>query len=66
MIAWCEIDQEIPDNAKRKWRRCKCAVAISSNGVCHGYSRSVDDDEPCDICKACDRLIVAQGIGGDL
>ena len=63
MIAWREVGQGIQENIKREWRRYKCTAAISSDGTCHGYSDSFNDDEPCYICKACDRLAYGRESG---
>ena len=30
--------------------------------TCEGYSQNESDDEPCDICKSCDRLRNGLGI----
>lgn len=62
MIAWKDLFPTI-ERFKRDWRRDKCATAMLDDGTCHGYARAVDDDEPCEVCKACDRLSRDQGIG---
>ena len=56
MIHWKDIDQPMTDKEKRKWKRNMCAAALWGNGRCEGYSGSADDDEPCEVCKACDKL----------
>jgi hypothetical protein len=58
MIRWSDIeprDEEPSDAEKRWWRRNMCECADWRGGLCGGYANG-DDDEPCEICKACDRL----------
>ena len=56
MIRWKELDAPVAEPDQRRWRRNLCAALPSQpDGTCLGYANNVDD-EPCDICKVCDRL----------
>lgn len=56
MIRWSELDIPINQSLQRRWRMEFCPYAIRvSDGTCLGLDNG-DDDEPCEICKACDKL----------
>lgn len=59
MIHWSRLDKEHPPRWRRLWRRCRCK-RLREGGACMGVSRTVDDDEPDDICKACDEFAGAR------
>jgi hypothetical protein len=63
MIRWKDVGTEYTNAQRARWRRrvCEWELRVDGNaeGTCMGVSRG-DDDEPHNICKACDRLI-----GGD-
>jgi 7-cyano-7-deazaguanine synthase in queuosine biosynthesis len=44
-------DIELTGTEMRWWRRNMCEYADWRDGFCGGYR---DDDELCDMCKACD------------
>lgn len=55
MIRWKEHGIDWPHPRRERWRRSVCRLEIRRDGTCMGVARW-DDDEPHDICKACDRL----------
>ena len=61
MIHWKEVQQLMAKKERERWRRAMCGSAMWDNGRCEGYSGSVDDDEPCEVCKACDKLEIEVG-----
>ena len=52
MIHWSQLEHQMTLKEQRIWRREMCA----KSETCDGYSRSEFDDEPCDVCKVCDKL----------
>lgn len=56
MIHWKEVEPPMTRGEQRRWLRTMCKPAALDNGLCEGYSRRADDDEPCEVCKACDKL----------
>ena len=58
MIRWSELDISINQSLQRRWRREYCPYATKGpDGTCLGLDNG-EDDEPCDICKVCDRLVI--------
>ncbi len=56
MIRWSELAEPIDQSSQRRWRRDCCPYARREpDGTCLGLD-NYEDDKPCDICKACDRL----------
>ena len=48
---------EVAPAVRRRWIRYACPDAQkNADGSCLGLSRSEDDDEPHEICKACTKL----------
>lgn len=42
-----------------------CGSAMWDNGRCEGYSLGPYDDEPCEVCKSCDKLGIEVGYDKD-
>lgn len=61
MIRWKDIDPPMSVREQGRWRRSMCHAATQANGLCMGYARSDHDDEPCEVCKACDKLGIEVG-----
>lgn len=60
MIRWSAFDQPTPEAIKRAWQEHWCPAAERlSDGSCLGYAALQDDDEPCEVCKACDKLRIS-------
>ena len=56
MIRWSELDAPIDQSLQRRWRSEFCSYATKEpDGTCLGLDNG-EDDEPCDICKVCDKL----------
>lgn len=58
MIRWTELKSYgvvMPDTERRRWIRTMCRNAYKHDGLCDGYADG-NDDEPCEICKVCDKL----------
>lgn len=56
MIHWKNLDCKYSDSYKAAFRQECCKYARKHpDGTCDGYGRSPGDDEPCSICKECDR-----------
>ena len=56
MIRWGELDTPIDQSSRRRWRRDFCSYAMREpDGTCLGLGDG-EDDEPCSICKVCDKL----------
>lgn len=56
MIHWKNLDREYSGRFKAWFRREWCDfVPKDADGMCDGVGRSPDDDEPCDVCKVCDK-----------
>jgi hypothetical protein len=56
MIRWQELDTPVSKSSQRRWRRDCCPYARREpDGTCLGLDNG-EDDEPCDICKVCDKL----------
>lgn len=60
MIHWKEFGLDYSEAFKARWRRYRCEYANRDKVECMGYSL-FGSDEPCDICKACDRSSVWEG-----
>lgn len=57
MIRWSQLEHHMTRKEQRRWKREMCA----KSETCDGYSISELDDEPCEICKACDKLRIEVG-----
>ena len=60
MIRWKECERTYSKAARERFRRSYCNWERRVDGTCMGVSQDEDDDEPHDVCKACDALM-----GGD-
>ena len=63
-ILWLEFMQESGCETETEQQHCRvlldalrnkpdCSTAEWQGGYCLGYGRSEQDDEPCEVCKAC-------------
>ena len=64
MIHWKGCDEDYSPGQQARWRREYCAFAEVRDGKCAGYGRG-RDDEPHEICKACDRHSLWEGCDAD-
>ena len=56
MIHWNEAGLGHTDAERARWRRRVCHWEIAKDGSCRGVAQgSYGNDEPHDVCKACDR-----------
>lgn len=54
MIHWKDAGIDYPEAMRERWRKQVCAWEIEKDGSCMGVGCG-DDDEPHEICQACDR-----------
>lgn len=56
MIHWKDCGFAYSKAIREQWRSNVCKWETKKDGACLGVGRSRGDDEPHDICKACDKL----------